>query len=102
MPRDVEATVFRIVQEALTNVHRHANTKAATVRITADSNGIQFAIEDRGTGIPGFQSRDDPNVKLGVGIQGMRERVRYLNGAFDLQSSPGGTIVSAFLPRKSM
>jgi signal transduction histidine kinase len=102
MPRDVEATVFRIVQEALTNVHRHANTKAATVRITADSNGIQFAIEDRGTGIPGFQSRADPNVKLGVGIQGMRERVRYLNGAFDLQSSPGGTIVSAFLPRKSM
>ena len=72
LPREVEATVFRIVQEALTNVHRHANTKASAVRIRTASNGITVEIEDKGRGIPGFKSIDNPNVKLGVGIRGMQ------------------------------
>ena len=100
LPREVEATVFRIVQEALTNVHRHANTKTSAVRISTASNGITIEIEDKGRGIPGFNSIDDPNVKLGVGIQGMRERVRQLRGSFDVQSTGAGTKIKVILPGK--
>jgi signal transduction histidine kinase len=98
LPREVEATVFRIVQEALTNVHRHANTKTSVVRIRTSLNGIAVEIQDKGCGIPGFKSIDNPNVKLGVGIQGMRERVRHLRGSFDVQSSSSGTTINVVLP----
>lgn len=98
MARDIEATVFRIVQESLTNVHKHANTKSATVRIWCEADRIEVVIDDRGIGIPGFLSLDSPNMKFGVGIQGMRERVRYLNGTFNIQSTTSGTVVSATLP----
>ncbi|KAA6460376.1 response regulator [Acidobacteria bacterium AB60] len=98
MPRDIEATVFRIVQESLTNVHKHAKTKSATVRIWYESESIEVVIGDSGIGIPGFSSLDSPNVRFGVGIQGMRERARYLNGTFNIQSTTSGTVVSATLP----
>ena len=98
LPREVEATVFRIVQEALTNVHRHANTKTAAVRIRTASNDIAVEIEDKGRGIAGFRSIDNPSVKLGVGIQGMRERVRQLKGSFNVQSSNAGTKINVILP----
>jgi signal transduction histidine kinase len=100
LPRDIEATIFRIVQEALTNVHKHANTKSASVRISYESDQIDVVIEDSGSGIPGFLSLTSANVKLGVGIQGMRERVRHLNGTFNIQSNTSGTVVSATLPAK--
>ena len=100
MPRDTEATVFRIVQESLTNVHKHAKAKSATVRISYESDCIEVVIEDKGTGIPGFLSLDSPNMRFGVGIQGMRERVRYLNGTFNIQSTTSGTVVSATVPAK--
>lgn len=101
LPPDVERTVFRIVQESLTNVHRHAKTKSSVVRISSSSTGVNVDVEDKGQGIPGFKSLDDPSAKLGVGIRGMRERVRQLRGQFDLQSGPYGTKVSLFLPTQS-
>ena len=94
---DAERIVFRILQEALTNVHRHAKTKSSVIRISTTSTGINFDVEDKGQGIPGFKSLDDPTVKLGVGIRGMQERARQLRGNFNLQSSPDGTKVSLFL-----
>ena len=100
MPRDIEATVFRIVQESLTNVHKHAKTKSATVRISYESDSIEVVIEDKGTGIAGFLSLDSPNMRFGVGIQGMQERVRHLNGTFNIQSNTSGTVVSATVPAK--
>jgi PAS domain S-box-containing protein len=100
LPREVEATIFRIVQEAVTNVYRHANTKASAVRIRTAPDGIMVEIEDKGCGIPEFNSIDKPNVKLGVGIQGMRERVRQLRGSFDVQSSGAGTKIKVILPVK--
>jgi PAS domain S-box-containing protein len=99
LPREVEAAVFRIVQEALTNVQRHADTRASAVRIGAASSGITVEIEDRGHGIPGFKSIDNPNVKLGVGIRGMQERVRQLRGSFDVQSNTFGTKINVVLPQ---
>jgi PAS domain S-box-containing protein len=100
LPREVEATVFRIVQEALTNVHRHANTNTSAVRIRTASNDITIEIEDKGRGIPGFKTIDNPNVKLGVGIRGMQERVRQLRGSFDVQSSSTGTTINVILPTR--
>jgi signal transduction histidine kinase len=95
---DVETAIFRIVQEALTNIHRHAKTKTARVRINGGSENIRVEIEDKGRGIPQFSSLDDPSFKMGVGIHGMRERVRLLNGAFELRSGNTGTTITAVLP----
>lgn len=95
---DAERIVFRILQEALTNVHRHAKTKSSVIQISTTSTGINFDVEDKGQGIPGFKSLDDPTTKLGVGIRGMQERARQLGGKFNLQSNPDGTRVSLFLP----
>lgn len=98
MPREIEATVFRIVQESLTNIHRHARTNYAKVGVSQNSKQVKIQIQDEGTGIPGFKSLDQPNVKLGVGIRGMRERVRWLKGTFDIETGVGGTTVTAVVP----
>jgi signal transduction histidine kinase len=90
--------VFRIVQESLTNVHRHANTRIARVQITCVTQRVMIQVEDKGQGIPGFTSLDDPNVKMGLGIQGMRERVQQLKGQFNIESGASGTTLTAALP----
>jgi PAS domain S-box-containing protein len=99
LPVEIEATVFRVIQEALTNIHRHARTKSAAVRLRQSPNDITVQIEDRGRGIPDFMSLSQPNFKAGIGIQSMQERIRHLNGSFDLASGRGGTIVTAILPK---
>ena len=98
MPQEIEATVFRIVQESLTNVHRHARTSRAKVGVSQNWKQVKVRVEDHGGGIPGFKSLDEPNLKLGVGIRGMRERVRCLKGSFDFETGAGGTTVTAVLP----
>jgi PAS domain S-box-containing protein len=98
MPRATEAIVFRVVQESLTNIHRHAKTKTARVRISQSPQTVRIQIQDNGGGIPGFTTLEKSDFKLGVGIQGMRERVRQLNGEFEIESGPGGTTVTAVLP----
>jgi signal transduction histidine kinase len=98
MKPETEAIVFRIVQESLTNVHRHARTKTAKVQISQSPHTVRIQIEDNGGGIPGFTTLEETNFKLGVGIQGMRERVRQLNGSFEIASSPNGTTVTAVIP----
>jgi PAS domain S-box-containing protein len=98
LPREVETAVFRIVQESLTNIHRHARTQTAMVRIGHDSENVRVEIRDRGDGIVNFTSLDDTLSKMGVGLRGMRERVRLLDGKFELQSGNWGTTVTATLP----
>src|SRR5207302_8148433 len=87
-------------QEALTNIHRYAQTRTATVRIFQDSENVRVEIQDQGQGIPNFTSLNDATFKMGVGIQGMRERVRHLRGKFEIQSGKAGTTVRAILPRE--
>jgi PAS domain S-box-containing protein len=99
LPRKVERTVFRIIQESLTNVYRHAKTKSANVRISQTVDSICVQISDKGLGIAGFALSDQLSFKAGVGIQGMRERVRQLNGSFEVESGDGGTAVTAILPK---
>jgi PAS domain S-box-containing protein len=95
-PQDLEMTVFRIVQEALTNIRRHARTSEAFVRIYLESTSLRVEIEDRGQGIPNFASLNEQ--KMGIGLTGMQERVRNLSGQFEVRSGKKGTIVKATFP----
>jgi two-component system NarL family sensor kinase len=95
LSRELETTIFRIVQEALTNIHRHSHSRTASVRLTSGAEQVSVQIQDHGRGMPTGAARAKP----GVGIQGMRERVRRLGGRLDIRSSSEqGTTVTAILP----
>ncbi|MBI1849855.1 MAG: PAS domain S-box protein [Planctomycetes bacterium] len=100
MPVDVETTIFRVVQEALTNVHRHSGSRSAGIRVARDESGVVLEVWDEGSGIvpksPVCSS--DGIAGLGVGIAGMRERARQLGGVLDIVSSNTGTTVQMRLP----
>jgi PAS domain S-box-containing protein len=97
--REIETTVFRIVQEALTNVHRYSGSRTATVRLACENGFIKTEVQDGGSGIPRFHLVGGSQGPLGLGIQVMRERVNHLNGLFELNSIPGkGTTVRVILP----
>jgi two-component system, NarL family, sensor kinase len=99
LPRDLALSIFRIVQESLTNIHRHAETVAATVRIDRTPTHITLTVEDSGKGIPAaIQSRISSGQMPGVGLRGMRERVLQFGGRFEVMSSSGGTRIVAVLP----
>jgi PAS domain S-box-containing protein len=88
LPPDDELCLFRIAQEALTNVHRHAASPWAAMRLKIQSNSVMLEIEDAGRGI------DAKTPALGVGLAGMRERIRHIGGIFSVEAtSTGGTRV---------
>jgi len=95
LPDQVELAVFRVLQECLTNVHRHSGSKVAKVKILPQDTSVLLEVTDQGHGV-NSQNGFDP--MSGVGITGMRERVRELGGQFDMTSSSEGTIVRAVLP----
>jgi signal transduction histidine kinase len=97
LPEETEMALFRIVQEGLTNIHRHSGSSTATIRLTVDSNHVQLEMRDDGKGLP-KPRRDGPVAPPGVGITGMRERVNLLGGHLDMKSDARGTIVSVTLP----
>jgi PAS domain S-box-containing protein len=100
LPRDTEITIFRIVQEALTNVHRHSSSRDAIIRVVRSGAGVRVEIEDHGKGMPLLAGpAGEKDVQLGVGTAGMRERVAQLSGKFEIRSAPAkGTVVTAILP----
>jgi PAS domain S-box-containing protein len=95
LPDPVELAVFRVLQECLTNVHRHSGSKLAKVKLQPNGSHIALEVSDEGAGLT---SNSDPDHFAGVGITGMRERVRELGGEFDIQFSPTGTRVKAIFP----
>ncbi|MFZ0735249.1 MAG: PAS domain S-box protein [Candidatus Sulfotelmatobacter sp.] len=95
---DMEVTIFRIVQECLTNVHRHSGSQQATIRIVGSAREIFLEVRDAGKGMPASNGNGSRSLRYGVGIQGMRERVRQLNGQFEIQSHGNGTVVKARFP----
>lgn len=95
---DIELTVFRIVQESLTNVHRHSGSKTATIRLTRDGETVRVEVQDYGKGFPAEASRASTAGRTGVGIMGMRERVRNLGGQMEVHSNAEGTTISVVLP----
>jgi len=98
LPREMETAIFRMVQECLTNVHRHSGSATANIRVSRDSKTIQLEVRDQGKGIPGGGFHISGPAKPGVGIQGMRERVRQLGGQIEIRSGDAGTAIVVNLP----
>ncbi len=95
---EAETAVFRIVQECLTNIHRHSGSSNASIRIARAIREVRVEVRDQGKGIPAGKHPNSPAFKTGVGIQGMKERVAQLGGHFEIRSGKNGTIVVATLP----
>ena len=91
LPEDSEIVLFRIVQEGIANVLRHAQSDTATIRLARKDGNVVLEVEDYGRGMA------DAGVR-GVGIAGMRERMQHLGGRFEIESDGSGTIVRAVLP----
>jgi PAS domain S-box-containing protein len=99
LPPDVELSLFRIVQECLTNIHRHSGSRTARVRLERLEGEIQLEVSDEGRGIsPELQEKFFVGRSPGVGLRGMRDRVRQLGGALQIQSNGNGTSVLVILP----
>jgi PAS domain S-box-containing protein len=98
LPIEMELAVFRIVQECLTNIHRHSGSKTATVRLSRSGGNVALEIKDEGNGIPVEKLGGIHGPGSGVGITGMRERVRRFNGIMEIQSNGVGTKISVMLP----
>jgi len=97
--QEIETTVFRIVQEALTNVHRYSGSRTARIRLAAKNGEIRAEVRDEGCGLPPANQLPGSRAPLGVGIASIRERVKQLNGVFEIESAPGrGTTVRVTLP----
>jgi PAS domain S-box-containing protein len=96
----VERTLFRIVQESLTNIFRHSGSDTASVRISRRAGIVRMEVADNGKGIPDdvLAALNSSGGRLGVGIRGMRERIRQLGGWLQVKSQPGGTTIISSLP----
>ena len=103
LPSELETAIFRVVQECLTNIHRHSESQVAKVRITNANDDVRIEVQDKGKGIPPDKYSSiisAPSGAPGVGIRGMRERLRQLGGSLEIHSDGRGkgTVVVARLP----
>lgn len=100
LPREVEMTLFRIVQEALTNVHRHSKSRSARIQMSLQNGHVNLEIADNGQGMPPeiVERVAGSNGGLGLGLAGMRERVRQLRGELQIHSTSRGATVRVTLP----
>lgn len=99
-PRECELVLFRVLQESLTNVHRHSGASDVSVTLHCENGQLQLEVSDNGHGIPGevLKHSKGPAAGKGVGIAGMQERVREIGGHFEIRPGKTGTIVTATLP----
>jgi PAS domain S-box-containing protein len=105
MPRlsqECETAIFRIVQECLTNIHRHSGSTTASVSVDHSSGRTRVEIADAGSGIPHFDATKKAPKRVGMGIHGMQERVRQLQGQIEIRSGNSGTSVVVILPRQEV
>ncbi|MGA2813750.1 MAG: PAS domain S-box protein [Candidatus Acidiferrum sp.] len=101
LSHETELVIFRIVQESLTNVHRHSGSKVARIRISRDARNVALEIQDEGAGIPREKLLEIQSRGAGVGIRGMRERVLQCKGQMKIQSEGRGTTLLISLPIRS-
>jgi two-component system, NarL family, sensor kinase len=103
LPAESETALFRIVQEALTNVQRHSGSPAAHIRLRRQSDHLHLEVEDEGRGLPEhLRSRDgDAFAAAGVGIAAMQQRIRELGGKIEIGSTDHGTKIALTLPLKA-
>jgi signal transduction histidine kinase len=98
LPREMELAVFRLVQECLTNIHRHSGSKTAEIRIAREEGEIVVEIQDRGQGMSAERLAEIQSGGSGVGIRGMRERLSQFSGEMTIESDTTGTRVSVSIP----
>jgi PAS domain S-box-containing protein len=100
LPQEAETALFRIVQESLSNIQRHSGSDSAVISLRSDAACVNLDVRDQGRGID--KSKVDVGngkaPRLGVGILGMRERMKQLGGKLDIESRPSGTTVRATIP----
>jgi signal transduction histidine kinase len=96
---EMEIAIFRMVQECLTNIHRHSGGASASIRVREEDHRVLVEVQDEGKGIPPEkQLALSSSGRTGVGFRGMRERLRQLGGTLEIQSNGAGTRVNAMLP----
>lgn len=96
---EMEIAIFRMVQECLTNIHRHSGGTSAAIHMREEDHRILIEVQDQGKGIPLERQLDlGSSARTGVGFRGMRERLRQLGGTLEIQSDSRGTSVTASLP----
>jgi signal transduction histidine kinase len=99
MPPEVEYALFRIVQESLTNIRRHTNSETAEISLNNTPDEVLLSIRDEGRGLKLNLPRNGDGIEsLGVGIPGMRHRLKQLGGDLLVDSNPNGTTITATVP----
>jgi signal transduction histidine kinase len=98
LDRDYELSLFRIVQECLTNIHRHSGSKTASIRIVREDGALVLDVRDEGKGIPAERLPEIQSRGSGVGIRGMRERTLQLSGTMNIESDGSGTRIHVVIP----
>lgn len=101
LPSEMELLIFRLVQECLTNIHRHSESKTARIRVEREDSNVRVEVEDHGKGMSPERLAEIQSQGTGVGIRGMRERVRHFRGDLVIESNGSGTKVYATLPLKT-
>ena len=102
LPQPVELALFRVIQESLTNIHRHSGAKEARIELAQTENGITLEVRDNGRGLPPeLLSGTDSKQAFGVGILGMKERLTQLGGELKIKSGKNGTVVKATVQIKA-
>lgn len=99
LPPEMELAIFRMVQECLTNIHRHAESKTASIRVPRENESISIVVRDEGKGISAERLAEIQSSRgSGVGLGGIRERLSQFNGAMKIESNGSGTTVRAMIP----
>lgn len=100
LPSEMEILIFRLVQECLTNIHRHSGSKTAQIEIARERESVRVVVQDQGAGMSPQRLAEIQSHGTGVGIRGMRERLRQFHGDLVIESNGSGTRVHASLPLK--
>jgi signal transduction histidine kinase len=98
LPRDMELAVFRLVQECLTNIHRHSGSKTALIRVAREGESVRTEVWDYGNGMSPGRLLEIQSHGSGVGIRGIRERIRQFHGEMKIESNGSGTSVIVSIP----
>lgn len=96
--REMELVMFRLVQECLTNIHRHSESETAEITVWREDSHVCLEVQDEGKGIPPERLASIQAQGGGVGIRGMRERIRHFRGIMEIESNPSGTRISFRFP----
>lgn len=98
LPSDMELLIFRVIQECLTNIHKHSASETAIIRLTRSSTNILLVVEDHGKGMSSEKLAQVRSHGAGVGLRGMSERLHHVQGELRLDSDRNGTRVSVVIP----